>query len=527
MMTSTTTTIEDVKGIPENDISNIDHEQEQEVVKEVTKEDMSMWNMFVRWRNDSLKFKAFVLYLVIGCDALCFTIISPFLPEMIRERFGIESNVGTWVGAVTGGFVMARFFSSTYLGHLSDKYGRKWLLVWSLFASVIGTVLFGFMPTLFLAFFVRFVEGLVSATTVLSKTMIIDISNNENRAILIGYISAAFSISKSLSSAIGGVVVAVEKKRNSDNPYIAACVLGGVILIVALVGGLLLPETRKKRESANSANSQKKGLIAGIVAIYSDRLVAVLVTMFGIQSFCNGSSNVIYILLMEERKENNGLGFTALEIGIFFTIFGISCFLFNVFFFKKLIEKFGLYKVHMIGALFQTIQTLIFPLATVPYMINKNASFYWVYAICSVQVLVSTIGFMLLANTIQSMIVNVTDKSRQGLVQGTAQSVNNLARAIGPFVMGALFTLSIRTLKASYTTFLLSAVLYALAAVIGLLTFRTQRDIDLLDGKVTREELEVESGPEDEDVEVTVQVIESNEELLDKNELPHEPDIRE
>jgi len=107
--------------------------------------------------------KAFIVYFIVACDALCFTIIQPFLSEMVVNRFGVsdKSQIGIIVGVILSAFPAARFCSSSYLGYFSDLYGRKRFLMFSLFVNFIGTLVFGLVDMFWLAALLRFLQGLL------------------------------------------------------------------------------------------------------------------------------------------------------------------------------------------------------------------------------------------------------------------------------------------------------------------------------------------------------------------------------
>ncbi|EFA79922.1 hypothetical protein PPL_06742 [Heterostelium album PN500] len=100
-----------------------------------------------------------VVYAAVLSDGLSLTLVQPFLPEILKERWGFtESQTGFVSGLLIGIYSLARFFSSFTLGHLSDRFGRKPFLLLSLISTSIGTIIFAFMPNVYLAMLVRFAE---------------------------------------------------------------------------------------------------------------------------------------------------------------------------------------------------------------------------------------------------------------------------------------------------------------------------------------------------------------------------------
>jgi MFS family permease len=176
------------------------------------------------WRVYALASATFYLAAV---DLLSYTIIQPFLPQYLREKFPHlpKENIGSITGWVLGSFFIARFFSNTVIGHISDLYGRKWPMIVSLLVSTIATGVFTFLNSIWLLVLVRLVHGFFSATSALAKAQLVDVSTGNNiptatRSLLFAYLGSTFAMSRAASSAMGGIIVGIGIAVKSDNPYV-------------------------------------------------------------------------------------------------------------------------------------------------------------------------------------------------------------------------------------------------------------------------------------------------------------------
>jgi MFS family permease len=170
---------------------------------------------------------AMVTYYLAAVDLLSYTIIQPFLPQYLREKFPDlpKENIGSITGWVLGCFFIARFFSNTVIGHISDLYGRKWPLILSMLVSTIATGVFTFLDTIWLLILVRVIHGFLSATSALAKAQLVDVSTGHNiptatRSLLFAYLGSTFAMSRATSSAMGGIIVGIGTAVKSNHPYV-------------------------------------------------------------------------------------------------------------------------------------------------------------------------------------------------------------------------------------------------------------------------------------------------------------------
>ncbi|KAN0039392.1 hypothetical protein ACTA71_001586 [Dictyostelium dimigraforme] len=449
--------------------------------------------------------RVLLVYYAVFSDGLSLTLIQPFLPQILEERWGFQpADVGYVSGILVGVYSFARFGSGFYLGHFSDKYGRKPFLVMSLFVTGIGTVLFALMPNVWLAVGLRMIEGLFSNTTALCQATLADMVDKKNRAAVFAYLGGTYALSRCISSSMGGFIVKIFEK--TDNPYLYPCIIGGgIVLLSSLLILVAHPETHpkyttlsyegngKKYKSINEAATQieennkqtagksnnnnnnnnteikeppkkDKTFKEGMQIILKDRGLLLLMVVGGLNSFNNGGLLLSLVLFSSARTENRGLGFDSMGSGIIFTILGFFGFLWQILLFKKVSGRFGLKRQYTVGMILLSIGMALFPLSYVAWYI-QGYPLAWITI--GIVVPIISVGFMSGLPIVQGMVANCSNPEIQGLTQGSTQSINSMLRSFGPAISGAIFSASAAHSQ-PWVLFIVLSIIYVCVAIISL-----------------------------------------------------------
>lgn len=177
-------------------------------------------------------------------DAIGYGLIMPVMPDLIREVTGEDlSHAALWGGLLTGGFAVMQFLFGPVIGNLSDRYGRKLVLLLSLGMLAADYLVLALAGSIWLIFLARLVNGVTSATYGTASAYIADISTPQQKAQRFGLIGAAFGAGFILGPAVGGML----GEYGTRAPFLAAAGVAALNLLFGLVvmRESLKPENRR------------------------------------------------------------------------------------------------------------------------------------------------------------------------------------------------------------------------------------------------------------------------------------------
>ncbi len=303
----------------------------------------------------------------------------------------------------------SQFIASPLVGRVSDKIGRKPLIVAGLFFYAVSEVIFALSNSLLL-FNVSRVVGGISAALFIPTSMALasDVTTTAQRAKVIGWISAAFSGGLILGPGLGGVLANIHYKV----PFWAAAALG---LVSTLFTYLVMPKTEVKIEETEMTkftkpNALKSVMTAPLVILFT----MIFVAAFGLQGF--ESIYSIYV--------NQVFNFSLGTIALVLTFNGIFSLILQVFIFDFLVRKMG--EVRLIGACF---------------LIGAIFVFWITQAHTQIEVIIATLvvfsAFDVLRPAITTLLTK-EGKDNQGLINGLNMSLTSVGNVIGPIIAGML-----------------------------------------------------------------------------------------
>jgi len=203
---------------------------------------------------------AFVL-VTLGIDALGVGIIAPIVPGLVRQLAHLSpERAAPWVGALVAAYAAVQFFAAPFLGELSDRFGRRPVILFSVFGLGCDYVLLALAPNLWWLFAGRLIAGATSANVPAATAYIADISSKADRPRLFGLIGATFGAGFVIGPALGGSLAVLGLRL----PFIAAAVLSFANLCFGLFA---LPESLEveNRRPMTRARANPFKLLAGIL----------------------------------------------------------------------------------------------------------------------------------------------------------------------------------------------------------------------------------------------------------------------
>ena len=368
-----------------------------------------------------------VIFLTVFIDLMGFGILIPILPTFASKELGI-SDFG--IGALIAIFSLIQFLFNPILGRISDRIGRRPVILVSLLFTVTSYIIFSFSHTFLLLFFSRLLAGFGGSNIGVAQAYIADVTTKEERSKGMGMIGAAFGLGFVFGPLIGGLL----SKYGYD---VAGFGAAGFSFMAFLFAVFALPES-----NLNKTVSKKFEIklfdIKFTKRILKTPIIGTMIVLFFIIVF--SMANIYGTFSIIAYKVYH---FTDQEIGYLFGLIGIIGAVIQGGAIRYLSKKFKDKTLILFGTIFMTIG-----LGLIPY----GQNFAGVAIIASVL----AVGTGLLQPTILSMVSRYSPDKEQGSILGLNQSAASFARVLGPlwggfsydffgyeapFLTGAFFTL--------------------------------------------------------------------------------------
>lgn len=359
--------------------------------------------------NNALLF----IFITVLVDVIGLGIIIPIVPKLIENLTGLGINEASKYGGwLLFSFAMMQFIFSPILGGLSDRFGRRPILLLSLFGLGLDYVFHAFAPTIAWLFVGRIIAGIMGASFSTATAYIADISSPEKRAQNFGLIGAAFGLGFIIGPVIGGI----SSKWGTNVPFLIAA---GLTLLNVMYGFFVLPESLSKDhrrafdwKRANPISSllnlKKYPIVSGLVI----SLVLTFIASHAVQS--NWSFYTIY-------KFN----WTPEIVGYSLAVVGVLVAFVQGFLIRKIIPRLGEVKSIYLGMSFSALGLLLFGLASESWMMFAFLIPYCLGGIAG--------------PSIQGVISSQVPANEQGELQGALTSLMSLCGVFGPLLMTNLF----------------------------------------------------------------------------------------
>jgi DHA1 family tetracycline resistance protein-like MFS transporter len=352
-----------------------------------------------------------LIFLTLFLDLLGVGILIPITPYLVRH---FRSDALT-IGLLVLVFSAAQFIMTPVLGALSDRFGRRPVLLISLFGTAIGHFMFGLAPTLGFMFAARILDGITGGNISAAQAYIADITPPEDRTKSFGLIGAAFGLGFMMGPAIGGLLSTI----SLQTPAFAA---GGLALVTTVLSYFFLPESlppeRRTKTPISWSILNPFRAIGGALGRINLRLI--LLAGFAMNFGYSGlqSHFAIYTLTrfgLNERQNSMLLTY----LGVMITIIQGGLI-------RRLMPIFGESKLVRGGLVMGGLGFLALIFSPSPG---------YVYGALTLL----SMGSGLAAPALQSLVSQRADVDEQGMIMGVTQSLGSLARILGPLWAGFTF----------------------------------------------------------------------------------------
>jgi DHA1 family tetracycline resistance protein-like MFS transporter len=348
------------------------------------------------------------IFLIVFIDLLGFGIILPLLPY-IAEKYSANPFQ---IGMLTATYSFFQLIASPILGRLSDRYGRKKLLIISQLGSAVGYLILGISGNLPLLFLSRIIDGITGGNISIAQAYIADVTTKENRARGMGMIGAAFGLGFIFGPAIGGFL---SKFSYSAPAYFATA----VSLLTVLTTALFLKETVDEKKAIVSPKT-KLNLeeFKRVLSIYP---IGILIITFFIVNLASSVQQGNFALWTQKT-----FNYGPAENGWLFAYIGILAVLVQLRALPFLTKRFNEKTILYISLIF-----LFVGLVLIPLIPTRNFLYVSLFFL--------PFGFGLSNPTIQALASENVPKEEYGGTLGFLQSAGSFGRIIGPIIGGIIF----------------------------------------------------------------------------------------
>ena len=350
---------------------------------------------------------------IIAIDALAFGIIVPVVPTLVMQLSGRgASGASFWLGSLLGAFSAMQFLCAPLLGALSDRFGRRVVLLLSLAGICTNNLLLAWAPSMAWLFVGRLIAGATAANVAAATASIADVSTPQQRAQRFGLIGAMFGLGFIVGPALGGLLGSYGVRT----PFLAAAALAGLNL---LYGALFVPETlaasNRRPFRWRAANP-----LSNLAVVAHDRDYARLVAAWCCTWFAIGALQSSFVLANDMRY-----GWGPRENGIALAAIGLGSALVQGFVVRRAVPRLGERRAALVGYALAGAAYLLFAAAFTPWLLFAGIALQAASAISG--------------PAVQAMVSARAGPGRQGMMQGALASFQGLTAIGAPLLAGWVF----------------------------------------------------------------------------------------
>jgi MFS transporter, DHA1 family, tetracycline resistance protein len=352
------------------------------------------------------------IFVTILLDAAGLGLLIPVLPDVLRRFSADPGFVSEWFGYFIGAYAFMQFAASPVLGSLSDRFGRRPILLSSLLGAAADYLFMAFAPSLPLLFLGRIISGLTGASLTVASSYMADISEDKNRSANFGMIGAGWGLGFIIGPMLGGLLHTLGPKA----PFLAAAALNGLNFLYGLfVLPESLPASRRRHVQWRELDPFKS-----IARVLRPSPFVYLVWIYFLAFLGHQIQPVNWTLYTETK-----FGWSPWQVGLSLSFVGVSIALSQGLLTRWLVPKLGERRALVYGLSVYSVAFLLFALAPRGWMMFP------------IVVLFATGGVTI--PSIQSLLAKHVPPERQGELQGSLVSLGAVASIVAPLFYTRLF----------------------------------------------------------------------------------------
>lgn len=346
-----------------------------------------------------------------------FSIISPVVPFLVEPYVSSASEQAFFVTLLTSVYAICVFFVAPGLGALSDRYGRRPILLICLLGSSIGYLIFGIGGSIWVLFLGRIIDGVTGGSISTIFAYFADITPKEERTKYFGWISAIAGIGAAIGPTLGGVL--------AKFGYAVPMYFGAIITLLNFIYGILyMPESLHENNRLKKITLVRLNPFTQLMSVLSMKTLKRLLISAFLIWIPNGSLQSIFSLFTMDT-----FNWTPTLIGLMFSIMGIQDIISQGLIMPKLLMKLSDVKIAILGTVSEIIG----------YALIAASAIFIFYPFFIVGMFIFGFGDSIFGPSFNGMLSKSADSSEQGRIQGGSQALQSLARIIGPILGGQIY----------------------------------------------------------------------------------------
>ena len=363
--------------------------------------------------NDRAASIRFILITLV-IDALGFGLVVPIVPALVLKLSGLTvSGASVWVGLLLTAFALMQFVCAPVLGGLSDRFGRRPVLLLSLGGICLNYLLLAWAPSLAWLFLGRLMAGATSANAATATAYIADVTPPQKRAGQFGLVGAMFGVGFVVGPAVGGVLGAYDLRL----PFLAAAGLAGCNVLYGLfVLPESLPSARRRPFDWRHANP-----VGSLQVIMASRNLGRLAIAWGSIWFALGALQSTFVLANQAR-----FGWNTRDNGLALALAGLGSAVVQGLLVRRVVPVLGERRAAMTGGAIVACGYLCMGLAPVGWVVLLG-------------IVLQATGAMT-SPAVQGMVSAAASADRQGEMQGALSSVQGLTAIVSPLFASWVFS---------------------------------------------------------------------------------------
>ena len=384
-------------------------------------------------------------------NAVATMLVIPVLPRLVTQFTGNTGRSAYYVGLFATVFALTQFIMSPVLGSLSDRYGRRLIILSSAFGQGCQFIMMALAPDLAWLFAARIISGITSGSLPAINAYIADVVPAQKRAASFGWVSASTSAGFLLGPAIGGLLGDISVRL----PFWVAAVL---CLANVLYGTFVMRESlhRERRAAFSFSRANPIGALRFLVGRPAVASLALVYVMLMLAAQCMPNTIVLYT--------DYRFSWSAGRSGAYLTVVGIANMLVQAFVLKRFIGRFGERAAVLVGFTCYTVAFLIYASAPSGAVFVLAAPFFAMGS--------------LVTPSVQAQVTGKVAANEQGRLQGSLAAITSLCGLVAPILYTQIFAFAIgagRDRLPAGSHMYLAAIFLAIGAILALSYMSRQR----------------------------------------------------